>query len=1083
MGEPAPIQFPFVGGLDEKTASTYLDPNANQASILNGSFRYVGRVDKRFGIQGDHALATCVALNPNGIVDPYVAPNLYASALGGLGVQVLQASWAWVEQAGAVAYAGKRPNFTPVRRPLPVRSLACPLICDGVVAIQGTMRAAAWISEPQQPVGTAPFQIQTALLDPATSQQRLRFPTLVATGFNVTLLNLIWFQNTGVLALFVVVETAGSAARELRAYTITPANSSNVWTLQTTVQLFNNDAQCLDVQPMKGDPNDGWIALYLPSTTQTQLTWNYFRGFVSFASGALANTGKPGLSTVQIVADWGIDVAFVWNDNPTLPTHDTLHIDYFSADGLFTPLASYSADPSVTAALGNYAYTLWEIGGACRVYNKTDATLNSEIYVSFWAADSQLGAGGPILPVTMGGVVARSAVATVTPMGFVYYPAGLRPLVRPAQVLDAQQVVGQYAHISHACVQDLALTAGTNPTAVTLVSEQCTEYLIDYRARSLVGTPTALTTAQTTIVSTVAPRQLDPYVERWNDARFLASPISADGLRLLVPIAIAGSGAVGTGVDISTMWLSEFTPSTPPEVALINNAVEVSGGVLMRAGPPHLEHGFVNFPEFITAAATAGPGITGTFSYAIVYARQDRYGNVERSAPSILAAPIVAANQVVALNFNALCWANDADGVQPRDYWIEIYRTLSLGSTYFYVARTDASLATGQIYGNYNDSLPDATLQHAQLLYTTGGVLDNVNPPAARHVCAHRGRLAIVDETLSNVWFSQTETQGEVQGFNEALIAPFIEGGDITAIASLDDKFVVFKGSSVWVMFGDGPADTGQGSDWTTPQRVPSDVGCVSAASALTVPQGIIFQSAIGFHLLGRDLQVAYIGKGVQDTVGIYSTCIASCIVPSAKQARWCMQDGNGNQRIICFDYFLNQWTVHFYAHLDGPIVSMFLDDVGVYTIITSTGGRFQESATSWLDKDIVGGSFFVPTTIALPWVKVSGPQGYMMARGILLYGEQQDASGLQVQLCYNYDSTVRKTAIWTNAMLESRPTEQVSVHSPAPYSKCESMQVIVSDTDDAAKITGQGFSFDSVLFDLVKIGDRYRRLPARLKA
>src|SRR6185312_12272236 len=567
-----------------------------------------------------------------------------------------------------------------------------------------------------------------------------------------------------------------------------------------------------------------------------------------------------------------------------------------------------------------------------------------------------------------------------------------------------------------------------------------------------------------------------------NDARFLARSLSADGSRLIVPIAIGG-GAIGTGPDLATMWLSEFTPAASPFVATINHAQEVAGGMLMRAGPPHVEHGFTNFPEFITVTATTGPGLTGTYSYAVVYARQDHAGNVERSSPAVLAAPIVLANQTGQVNFPKLAWTNDESGDPGGNYWVEIYRTLTLGSTYFYVARVDSANFASTPYGSYNDTLADAVLGKAQLLYTTGGVLDNVNPPAAAFVCAHRGRLAMVDETLSNVWFTRAETSGEVMGFNEVLIQPFIEGGDITAIASMDDKFVCFKNASIFIMFGDGPADTGQGSDWTAPQRVPSDVGCVAAGSVVEVPQGLIFQSTIGFHLLGRDLQVAYIGKGVQDTVETYKTCVASCVVPTAKQARWCMEDGNGNQRIVCFDYFLNAWTVHQYANLDGPIVAMFLDDAGVYTLVTSTGGRYKESGASYLDTDAAGASHFVPLSVTSPPIKISGPQGYVRARRVLVYGQQQDASGVQVQLRYNYDATVRKTATWTNAQLEGRSTEQVEVHSPAAFCKCESIQVTVTDVDDAAKVTGQGFAFDALALDLDKIGDRYRRLPSGLKA
>src|SRR5580704_16593457 len=45
------VTYPFVGGLDQKTASQYLDPAANQASIVNGVISKVGSVDHRLGIK------------------------------------------------------------------------------------------------------------------------------------------------------------------------------------------------------------------------------------------------------------------------------------------------------------------------------------------------------------------------------------------------------------------------------------------------------------------------------------------------------------------------------------------------------------------------------------------------------------------------------------------------------------------------------------------------------------------------------------------------------------------------------------------------------------------------------------------------------------------------------------------------------------------------------------------------------------------------------------------------------------------------------------------------------------------------
>lgn len=1092
MGEPAFVQFPFVGGLDEKTAATYLDPQANQAAILNGSFRYVGRVDKRFGIAADTELSSAAVLNPNGIADPYVSPSLFATALGGLGASIFLGPWTWTVQNGTAAYTGKLPNVTTTRRSLATRGFAPPIICDGVPSIQGLVRAAAWISDPQQPYGnsgSATWLIQSALLDPASSSTLSSFPTLAIVAANITLVNLVWFPVTGVLTLFVIVETATSASRELRAYNVTPANNSNVWTLQAgaTLALYNDDTTSLDVQPMVGDPSDGYIVLYLPSSADTTMHWRYYTAFSSVATGSLAGGVQPGLYTCHIIADWGVDVVFMWSDE--VSSVSVLHFDYFSADGLFSAITTSTAGPIATFG---FNYALVNFGGACRLYSKTNSTLNSEIYVSFWAPDvTNYSSGGPAMPVTMGGVVSRSGVNVVTYMGFVYYPYGLIPIARPMQPDDGQQVVGSYVHVYHPCVQCFRLflatkggIVGSTPidqvTAINQPSEQVTEYLVDFRVSAQSGVPLSLRTTQATISATVAPRQLDPYLARWSNPTFLPLSASADRSAALSPIALAGSGPSGTGVDVSTMWLVEFTGAAQPESAIINDTTELSGSVLTRLADTTTEHGFVAFPEFITASLDGAGNLSGTYSYAVLYGRQDRAGNIERSSPVILPTPIVPAANAVELTFPQLPWTNDGGA-----YWIEIYRTVTLGSTYYLLDRVDSASISSFLFASYVDSgsIDDATVSRASLLYTTGGVLDAVNPPAARHACAHRARLAIVDETLSNVWFTQSETSGEVMGFNEVLICPFVEGGDITAIASMDDKLIAFKASSLYVMFGDGPADTGQGSDWTIPQKVPSDVGCVSAPSLVTIPQGIVFLSAIGFHLLGRDTSVAYIGKSVQTTIATYSTCISSCVVPSAKQARWVMQDANGNQRVICFDYFLSQWTVHQYAYLDGPIAQIFLDDANIYTVLTSVGGRYKETSTSYLDVDMAAASHFVPLSVTSPWIKISGPQGYMMARNTLVYGEQQDAAGLQVQLCYNYNSTPRKTAMWTNARLEARPTEQVQVHSPGPYAKCEAIQVVLTDVDDAARVTGQGFTFDAIAFDLVKIGDRYRRLPARLKA
>lgn len=1087
MGESVYLQYPLVGGLDEKTAATYLDPQQNQSSITNGSFRYVGAINKRYGIHYDTALSTAALLNPVAISDeaPYVNTATYSTSLGGLGAVALQAGWAWMLKDNTVAFAGQLPNASVVRRPLAIHSIAAPLFCDGVVALQGTVRAGVWVSAPDVPVGTSNFEISSAFFDSSTSQKLLDFPTFTITGTNVTLINLVWFPNTGILALFLVVEAASSASRELRAYTVTPANSSNQWTQQAgaTLSLYNSDTTSLDVQPLMGDPSDGYLVLYLTAADATTFHWRYFISFASVSTGALATGSAPGDFPCHIVADWGVDCVFIWSDNPGGAGTDYLYLDYYTADGLFTSIATYNNPPSSTAALGSFAYVSWQLGGACRVYTKTDAAQNSAVYLAFWAQDTTYySTGGPSMPVTMGGIVARSTSTTITPMGFVYYPYGLIPIARPVQLADNLQIAGSFAHITHPCAQDYMLfTADSVPianvTAADPVCQQVTEYVVDYRVKAS-GSPTSISTAQTTIVGTIAPRQLDPYLERWSNSTFLPICASADRTKAITPISIAVSGIAGTGFDIPVQWLAEIsTVTTKPQSTTINDGVELSGGVPMRLGPTLYEHGFVNFPEFVTTSTGAGT-LTGTYSYAVCYMRQDSNGNVERSSPAVLAAPISVTSKQVSIHFPKLAWDNANDQVL---YFVELYRTLNGGSTYYCVSRTQAGNFASGPYGGVVDEMADATLQKAAILYTTGGLLDNVNPPAAAYCVSHRGRYAIADDTRQSVWFTKTETSGEVMGFNEALISPFIEGGDITAIASLDDKFVVFKSDSIWIQFGDGPADNGQNSDWTTPQLVPSDVGCTSAASVSAAPAGIMFLSRAGFHMLSRGLSVEFVGKGVQDTVAAYPTCIASVAVPAQKQIRWVMQAAGGAQIVLVYDYFLNMWTKHVYSNLDSAIVDVFMVD-GVYTVLTTNGTRYVESASSYLDTDTASATHFVPLTVVTPWVKISGAQGYQRSRRVLSYAVMNDPCNLTVSLAFNYDATVQQTKTWTYAAFEATGAAQAELHTAAQWNKCEALQVTLADASSASAVTGQGMTFEAVAFDLDKIGERYHRLPARLK-
>lgn len=1090
MGEPVFLQYPFVGGLDQKTSAAYLNPEANQSNIVNANFTYVGALNKRQGIWYDSTIASTL-INATTIAASYQAPANNLTALSAFGDVILQQAFAWNVKGNSTSFVGQMPDCTVTRRPMPVQGNTVPLIVDNVTSKQGNTLVAAWVTS-----GAAgQWTINGAFLDPTTNEGTFTIPALNITADTVIAVNLLY--DGSLVNLFLVVEATGAANRKLFVYSINPNSSTIGWTNQAAATITLNNGtttnHICDVAPFVGDPDHGYIVLYLPNGVTNQLTWNYFKGFTSTHSGTLTAGTSPGNAPVYIQADFGIDVVFLFTDNIS----QDIHAFYYSGDGLFTAITNTSFTPSVLLSFFSNQLSLT---GCCRMTvpylsASPPANFNSQIFLSFWATDTTYaGVNGPEPPITMGGFLDRTGATTVTAHSFNYYPAGMLPIARPFQPVDGLQASASYVHVVQPCVQTFLLALGASAEqANSRTSLQTTEYLIDFRVDGRNAFPTT-GGATTTVIATVAPRQISPYFDQYSNLfvfePHLINPASSDGKLIHTPITIPESGVSGVAQSVGGHWLVTFNLASvdASTAAIINGTTELSGSVPSRlqasgnSGANTLsEHGFIHYPEFCFTTKT-GTGLTGTYSYAVCYVRQDGNGNIERSSPYIIPASVVPANQTVNVFFPILSWWANKPAF-PNGYMVEIYRTVNLGTTFFCVTRLSPSQFTATsspFVGSYADTVADAVIASAEILYTTGGLLDNVNPPAARMAIAHRGRYAIVDETLREVWFTKQEIPGEVLGFNEVLIQPFIEGGDITAIASLDDKFVVFKKDSIWLQFGDGPADNGQNSDWTTPQLVPSDVGCSNAKSISAAPAGIVFQASSGFHMLGRDSNVTFIGKGVQDTVAAFPNCVASVAVPSAKQIRWCMQAAEGsNQIILVFDYFLNQWTTHTYTNLDAPIVDLYLNN-DVYTVLTSHGTRYQESATSYLDKDSSAVTHFVTLQVVSPWLKISGTQGYQRSRRTLAYGVQNDPCGMTVSLAFNYDSTVKQSNTWTNEQLAGQG--QVELHTDAAYSKCESLQVTLSDVDSASKVTGQGMSFDAIGLDMDKIGDRYRRLPARLK-
>src|SRR5262249_49074601 len=114
-------------------------------------------------------------------------------------------------------------------------------------------------------------------------------------------------------------------------------------------------------------------------------------------------------------------------------------------------------------------------------------------------------------------------------------------------------------------------------------------------------------------------------------------------------------------------------------------------------------------------------------------------------------------------------------------------------------------------------------------------------------------------------------------------------GGDCTALASTEDKLIIFKADRIFKVFGRGLNALGQSSDLTTPAPITADCGCIDPRSVVIMPKGIMFLSAKGIYLLTRDEQVIFLGANVQAFTDTFTVCASAQLLKDRREVRFAM--------------------------------------------------------------------------------------------------------------------------------------------------------------------------------------------------
>ncbi len=407
---------------------------------------------------------------------------------------------------------------------------------------------------------------------------------------------------------------------------------------------------------------------------------------------------------------------------------------------------------------------------------------------------------------------------------------------------------------------------------------------------------------------------------------------------------------------------------------------------------------------------------------------------------------------------------------------IVIYRWSTAQQAYYQITSiTDPLLNDPTIDAvEYLDTKNDSVILGNNILYTTGGVVENIAAPACAAMTIFKSRLVVLDsEDRNNLWYSKQVIPGapvEMSDLFTQFVSPTVSAqgstGKLTTLAALDDKLILFKRDALYYMVGTGPDNTGSNNDFSEPVFVTSTVGCTNQQSIVFIPAGLMFQSDKGIWLLGRDLSTKYIGAPVEQYTneGLVQSAVN---IPGTNQVRFTLDSGI----TLMYDYYYNQWG----TFTNVPAISSTLYN-GLHTYLDNLGRVFQETPGRYLDR-----SQPVLMSFTTSWINLAGVQGFERAYEFYLLGTYISPHKLYLQIAYDYNPAPTQQSVivpdnmtnaWGDENLwgggaawggEGGSVEQWRVF--LQRQKCQSFQISMQEVFDATvgTVAGAGLTLSGL--------------------
>lgn len=453
-------------------------------------------------------------------------------------------------------------------------------------------------------------------------------------------------------------------------------------------------------------------------------------------------------------------------------------------------------------------------------------------------------------------------------------------------------------------------------------------------------------------------------------------------------------------------------------------------------------------PSIISFAINGSGTLTGTYDYKAIFTIKDNKGNLYESSDSEKKQVILSGANNVAFTINAPIEAYNNEVYSGVEFYVQLYKKESGDTVYKFVSETKVLKDSLGIIRMATVSDIGEDISSNKSLYVTDDTtttMRNETLPPLKDLTWSNGRIFGLSSLDNSLVYSRKYIAGEGISFplefnlyvedNQTL-----EAQEVEAIAAMDSKLIIMKESSVLALYGEGPDNNGDNSDFTEPEIISTDAGCINPLSTVLTGAGLFFQSSKGIYMMARNLVLSYKGKEVEKLT--YNSVVSALNMSTNDEVVFHTKDGVE----ITYNYFYDGWT---WADYKKDIISASSINGKLMTVDSS--GQVLIENSQYRD-----GLDFIEQSFNTGWLKLKGIQNFQRIKKLIFKGEYKDDHQLKVEVFYDYQDTSPDEYIITP---EIGVDYQFSVH--LKRQKCQSIRVKITCMDTGA--TEEGFSLSDM--------------------